>query len=110
MDGVEFQGKDGERIQPSISSVLRGVRKMHSVDRRIKSAHHAQNPDQEEKTPSYMRQTCSSLIKRSSFKTKSLETFGRRLSGSHDGDLLKKPHDGTSSPEQRLTTMQVNER
>jgi len=71
---VTYKGKDGEVVTPSPEAV-RKVQKMHSFDRRIKSEHMHKHPDLEENVPSYMRQTCASLIKRTTFKFRDLESL-----------------------------------
>jgi len=51
---------------------LHQVKKMRSFNRQFKNCNEYKNPDTQEKKPSYMRQTCASLVKRNTFKARSI--------------------------------------
>eukprot|EP00210_Caulerpa_lentillifera_P008579 g8184.t1 len=82
---------------------LHQVKKMHSFNRRLKNCHEYKNPDAQEATPSYMRQTCASLIKRNTFKARSIFDIPEakpRATQNKPPRYFKKKTKNTPSPEQ----------
>lgn len=71
-----------QSIANTAAKTLRSIKKMHSFNRHLKNSNKHKNPDVETEVPSYMRQTCSSLVKRHTFKRRSLSNSTKETSPS----------------------------